>query len=79
MPLSIPLIIRQLTSDDVILMEAMMTTFGKAFDDNKTYIEARPGKNYLSRLLATDCFIALAAIKHDSIVGGITAYELQKF
>ncbi len=60
-------------------MEALLTTFGKAFDDMEAYAAARPSKAYLARLLGTDYFIALAALSNDSVVGGIAAYELRKF
>ena len=71
--------IRRLTAEDWALMAAMMTTFGEAFDDRETYTAARPSQHYLKRLLASDYFIALAALKQSSVVGGIAAYELQKF
>lgn len=79
MSLSTPFRIHQLTSDDITLMEAMLTTFGKAFNDMETYGAACPGKAYLERLLGSDYFIALAALKDGAVVGGIAAYELQKF
>jgi aminoglycoside 3-N-acetyltransferase I len=79
MSFSVPFRIRQLASDDVALMEAMLTTFGKAFEEAETYSAARSSKAYLERLLASDHFIALAALKNGSVVGGIAAYELQKF
>ena len=79
MSVSVPFSIRQLASNDVALMEAMLTTFGMAFDEVETYNAARPSKAYLERLLRSDCFIALAALKNGSLVGGIAAYELQKF
>jgi aminoglycoside 3-N-acetyltransferase I len=60
-------------------MEAMLTTFGEAFDEVETYSAARPSPAYLERLLGSDHFIALAALKNGSVVGGIAAYELQKF
>lgn len=60
-------------------MESMMTIFGKAFDEMETYTAARPSRAYLERLLASEHFIALAALKNGSVVGGIAAYELQKF
>jgi aminoglycoside 3-N-acetyltransferase I len=60
-------------------MEAMLTTFGKAFDEVETYSAARPSPAYLERLLGSDHFIALAALKNGEVVGGIAAYELQKF
>lgn len=72
-------VIRQLSSDDVALMEALSATFGKAFNDMPTYAGARPGQDYLRRLLGGDSFIALAALKDDIVVGGMAAYELRKF
>ncbi|MGD1928853.1 MAG: AAC(3)-I family aminoglycoside N-acetyltransferase [Leptolyngbyaceae cyanobacterium] len=74
-----PYSIRWLTVEDWPLMAAMMTTFGAAFEDQATYTAARPSQTYLQRLLASDYFIALAALKQGSVVGGIAAYELQKF
>lgn len=76
---SLPFSIRLLASEDLAIMESMMTTFGKAFDETETYTAARPSKAYLERLLASDYFIALAALKNGAVVGGIAAYELQKF
>ena len=72
-------IIRQLTPDQVASMEAMVMTFGKAFDDIDTYGGNRPSSAYLKRLLANEYFIALAAFKGSEVVGGIVAYELVKF
>jgi aminoglycoside 3-N-acetyltransferase I len=71
--------IRQLTPDDVASMEALLTTFGEAFDEQRTYGGNRPSATYLRGLLATDHFIALTASKSGTIVGGIAAYELRKF
>ena len=71
--------LRLLAPGDVALMEAMMTTFGEAFDEVQTYCGARPSAAYLQRLLGNDYFIALAALKEGEVVGGIAAYELQKF
>ncbi|MGI8617722.1 MAG: AAC(3)-I family aminoglycoside N-acetyltransferase [Gemmatimonadaceae bacterium] len=71
--------IRHLTQNDVALMEALLTTFGEAFNDVGTYTENRPSVGYLRRLLGDDSFIALAAMQGDEVVGGIAAYELRKF
>jgi aminoglycoside 3-N-acetyltransferase I len=60
-------------------MQAMLTMFGEAFDEVETYTRARPSAAYLGRLLGSDCFIALAALKGAEVVGGIAAYELRKF
>ena len=77
--MSTPFTIRQLSSNDVTQMEAVLTVFGTAFDEVKTYSGARPSSAYLQRLLDSDYFIALAALKNGSVVGGIAAYELRKF
>ena len=74
-----PFSIQQLAPDDIALMVAMLTTFGEAFDDVETYSGARPSAAYLGRLLRSDNFIALAALKGGEVVGGIAAYELSKF
>ncbi len=71
--------VRQLTPDDVEMMEALLATFGEAFDDVCTYTGNRPSAGYLQRLLGGDSFIALAALKSGDVVGGIAAYELRKF
>ena len=48
---SVPFTIHPLSPDDVALMEAMLTTFGEAFDAVGTYSGARPKAAYLKRLL----------------------------
>lgn len=71
--------IRHLTADDVDLMEAVSTMFGEAFDDAATYTGRRPGAAYVGRLLSGGSFIALAAVKNGHVIGGLAAYELQRF
>ena len=71
--------IHHLTPDDVSLMQGLLTTFGEAFDDVATYGGNRPGAAYLERLLGSDYFIALAASRNGTVVGGLAAYELRKF
>lgn len=69
----------QLGPDDLATMDALLTVFGKAFDEVDTYGEARPDAHYQRRLLGGDHFIALAALVGDEVVGGLAAYELPKF
>lgn len=69
----------QLSVNDLALMEGLLATFGEAFDEVDTYSSLRPSSAYLKRLLSSNYFIALAALKNGSVVGGIAAYELQKF
>jgi aminoglycoside 3-N-acetyltransferase I len=79
MSLSAQFTVKQLTSDDVALMEGLLTAFGEAFDEVDTYGGKRPRAAYPKRLLGSDYFIALAALKSGEVVGGIAAYELKKF
>src|SRR5882672_5929322 len=60
-------------------MEALLATFGEAFNEVETYSGNRPNGVYLQQLLGSDYFIALAALKDEHVVGGIAAYELKKF
>ena len=74
-----PCEVRLLAPDDVALMESLLTVFGEAFDEVETYCGARPSAAYLQRLLGSNYFLALAALKDGEVVGGIAAYELHKF
>jgi aminoglycoside 3-N-acetyltransferase I len=76
---AVSLSIRQLTAGDAALMDALLTTFGEAFNELRTYSGNRPNGAYLRRLLGSDYFIVLAALKSGQLVGGIAAYELRKF
>lgn len=73
------LAVQQIRPNEVAFMEALSATFGEAFDDMESYTGNRPRVDYLRRLLESDCFIALAALKNGEVVGGIAAYELKKF
>ncbi|MEL6556224.1 MAG: AAC(3)-I family aminoglycoside N-acetyltransferase [Cyanobacteria bacterium J06621_11] len=70
--------IRQLTPNDTALINELLTIFGKAFEDRETYSTNRPSDRYLQELLGDDVFIAIAALKNNEVIGGITAYELKK-
>ncbi len=71
--------IRRLTRDDQAPMRALLATFGEAFEEADTYGGNQPSESYLQRLLDSDYFIALAALKDSEVVGGLAAYELHKF
>lgn len=70
---------RVLAPADVAVLEDMLTVFGRAFDEVDTYGAARPTHEYLERLLASDTFIAVAALKRGVVVGALAGYELRKF
>ena len=70
--------VRQLTSEDIGLMKALLRTFGEAFNEVDTYGGNQPCASYLQRLLDGDSFIAVVAIESGAVIGGIAAYELRK-
>ena len=57
----------------------MSDLFAEAFDEVEVHRGKRPGAAWLKDLLASEHFIALAALKGRQVVGGIAAYELQKY
>lgn len=71
--------IRVLTPADTAQMEQLLDVFGEAFEDPEHCAVARPGADYLARLLGRDAFIAIVALKDGAVVGGLAAYELHKF
>ena len=71
--------IKLLHSDDVALLEHLLTVFGEAFGEPDTYGARRPSASYLARLLGNDSFFALVALVGGKVAGGLAAYELRKF
>lgn len=70
---------KTLTSTDVPLLKSLLWVFGEAFEELDTYRSAVPREAYLRDLLGQPHFIALVALAGDTVVGGLVAYELQKF
>lgn len=79
MLLAASFVVRRLTSRDVERMRALLRMFGDVFGEAETYEALPPSDAYLERLLGRPQFIALAAFKGDEVVGGLAAYELEKF
>jgi aminoglycoside 3-N-acetyltransferase I len=71
--------IRALGPDEISIMRRMLRLFAEAFGDFDAYTAKPPTDGYLRRLLASGHFIALAALNGDDVVGGLAAYELNKF
>ncbi len=71
--------IQPLTAADLPLMHELLTVFGEAFHEPDTYGAHRPSPEYLTRLLDSEAFIALAAVHDGHVVGGLAAYVLPKF
>jgi ribosomal protein S18 acetylase RimI-like enzyme len=74
-----PISVRTLGPADSAFMRSVLSLFGQAFHDLETYDSAQPRTEYLERLLASDGFIAIAALEADRVVGGLAAYVLPKF
>ncbi|MFL5304516.1 MAG: AAC(3)-I family aminoglycoside N-acetyltransferase [Polyangia bacterium] len=74
-----PYAYRHLSPEDLPVMRQLLTVFGVAFNDPDAYQGAVPSHDYLRRLLGKSHFIALAALDGDVVVGGLAAYELEKF
>lgn len=74
-----PFTILRLKSADVATMRVLNALFGEAFDDPETYGGGPPSDTYLAELLAKPHVIALAAVEDGRVVGGLVAYELDKF
>jgi aminoglycoside 3-N-acetyltransferase I len=70
---------RHLSVSDLAIMKGLLAMFGEAFGEPDTYQGAVPSDDYLGRLLGKPHFIALAALRGDEVVGGLAAYELEKF
>ena len=70
---------QQLTIGDIARFKELLRVFGDAFADRETYQRAVPSDGHLSRLLAKPDFIVVAALRDDQVIGGLVAYELEKF
>ena len=71
--------VTQLTPSDVPLLKALLKVFGEAFHDVAAYGRAVPSEAYLQSLLARPHVVVLVATDDDGVVGGLVAYELEKF
>jgi aminoglycoside 3-N-acetyltransferase I len=69
----------ELTPSHIRELNALRTVFAEAFEAEETYATAPPSDAYLARLLSRPHFIALVAIHDDAVVGGLTAYQLEKY
>jgi aminoglycoside 3-N-acetyltransferase I len=70
---------RQLGPNDVARVQELNRLFGVAFGEPDTYGAEPPSRAYLEGLLAKEHIIVLVALAGDDVVGGLVAYELDKF
>jgi aminoglycoside 3-N-acetyltransferase I len=71
--------VRRLAAADIDLMRDTLRVLGEAFEEVDTFSAKPPSQTYLEQLLGKPDFVALAAMQDDEVIGGLMAYELQKF
>jgi aminoglycoside 3-N-acetyltransferase I len=64
---------------DLGRLRALNGLFAAAFEDPAGYAAAPPSDGYLAALLARDHTHVLVALAGGTVIGGLTAYELEKF
>jgi aminoglycoside 3-N-acetyltransferase I len=69
----------QLSASDLDRLKELLAVFGDAFNEVDTYLGAVPTDEYLRRLLSKPHFIVVVATIGGRVVGGLAAYELEKF
>jgi aminoglycoside 3-N-acetyltransferase I len=71
--------IRRLEPGDTALCRALNAMFGEAFGDAEAYASTPPRDDYFETLLRKEHVIPLVAIDNGAVIGGLVAYELDKF
>ena len=71
--------IARLGPADLNHMRALNDVFGVAFEDAETYGGEPPPDDYLTALLAKDSNILVVAARDSHVIGGLVAYEFDKF
>jgi len=77
--ISVPVVVRRLRSADLALLRELNELFAAAFGSPEDYTDAPPGDTYLAALLGKDHVVTLTAVLSGKVVGGLVAYELEKF
>lgn len=71
--------IHRIGSGELPLMRRLNALFCEAFADPASYASAPPDDAWLTRLLAQEHVIPLVALAGVEVVGGLVAYEFDKF
>jgi aminoglycoside 3-N-acetyltransferase I len=72
-------VFRRLGPGDSGLFHALNAMFGAAFEDSESYGGAPPDDAYVEALLTKEHVIVMAALADGGVIGGLVAYELDKF
>jgi aminoglycoside 3-N-acetyltransferase I len=65
--------IKRLSKQDILLTKQLILLFRTVFEMKKA---KTPGKSYLKELLRKPNFVAYIALYKNTVIGGLTAYEL---
>jgi aminoglycoside 3-N-acetyltransferase I len=76
---AMPVTLHRLTHTDVLLLRKLNALFSRVFADPNTYSAEPPSDAYLKHLLAKEHVVAVVALAGDAVLGGLVAYELDKF
>jgi aminoglycoside 3-N-acetyltransferase I len=71
--------VRRLELGDAALFRSLNAMFGEAFGEPETFESAPPSEAYLESLLAKPHIIPIVALAEGEVVGGLVAYELDKY
>jgi aminoglycoside 3-N-acetyltransferase I len=72
--------VHRLTPADLPLLRSLNVLFGTAFGEPDTYTASPPDDAYLTGFLAKEHVVALVALSGaEEVIGGLVAYELEKF
>lgn len=74
-----PFDLRRLGPSDIPLFRKLSAMFAAAFGEPETYGDAPPDDAWLEGLLMKEHIAVLAALSGGEVVGGLVAYELDKF
>lgn len=73
------LTVSRLTADDLTLLRKLNALFSEAFDAPEHYAARPPDDAWLEELLEKQHVIVLVALSGEEMLGGLVAYELDKF
>jgi aminoglycoside 3-N-acetyltransferase I len=71
--------VQRIAPGEAALFAKLNTLFSNAFEDPETYASEPPNDAYLEGLLGKEHIIPLVAVADGEVVGGLVAYELDKF
>lgn len=73
------MLIHRLRLADVRLLRERNIVFGEVFAERETYGAEPPSEAYLKDLLEKEHVVSLVALTGEEVIGGLVAYELDKF